>query len=224
MEQTENAQATQAQNTVPSSTGNNEEIAKVNARLEELERANKGLLRDLQSEREKRQQLEARPNPVPVGNPVGGPDPVADVLKPYVAPLEAEIQKLKDEREVGKALKFIAKQEKLDEDDVIQSAVFKDLVEVAKKHNLRGMSPLDEAKAAYQLLNAERQAKATAEKAAEAARNTSISSNSSVVSGQPVYNSGPRSFTRAEISAMSLDEYRAQKATIDAAYRAGLIK
>lgn len=224
----ENVTDASASSPAPTSEGTpTEDAAQLKARIDELERAQKGMLRDLQSEREKRQALEAQAqsSPAPAGQ--SGPasdDPVKDVIQPYLKPYEQEIQILKQQQEISRAVKYIAKQEKLDEDEVINSSQFKELVEVAKRYNLRGMSPLDEAKAAYKLREAEKRSKEEAEKLAETQREAAISSGATVSTGQPLVNKAVKSFTRAEIGAMTLDEYKANREAIQAAQKAGLVK
>lgn len=78
--------------TPPSSGPTVEELS---AKVAELERQNEGRLRDLQSERVKRHELEAKLNPTqPPATPQGDPvqDELGKVLRPFIAPLEKRVQ------------------------------------------------------------------------------------------------------------------------------------
>lgn len=91
----ENQAQTPSTPETPTATGPS--VAELQAQMESLKKESEGRLRDLQSERTKRQELESRLNS---SAPASSADPQSDVtqdelgkvLKPYIAPLEQRVR------------------------------------------------------------------------------------------------------------------------------------
>lgn len=84
---TQTAPATPAPSTAPN-------VDELQVRLAELERQSEGRLRDLQQERQKRQELEQR-LAAPPAAPIVEEDEVSKLIRPYVAPALAEAAEAK---------------------------------------------------------------------------------------------------------------------------------
>lgn len=83
---------TASNETPPAAAG--ADVAALQAKVAELEKQSEGRLRDLQNERAKRQELEARP--IPPAAPVSqetAQDELGNMLKPYLAPIAERARK-----------------------------------------------------------------------------------------------------------------------------------
>lgn len=87
-EENSNTQTTPVAN--PPATG--PDAVALQAKIVELEKQSEGRLRDLQSERAKRQELETKLTPVPVVNNETAADELGKVLNPYIAPVMARVK------------------------------------------------------------------------------------------------------------------------------------
>lgn len=250
-----NAQAqTPTVTPTPASQGQSEDLAKaaveLKARVEELERANKGILNDLRSEREKRQELEAARSTGGYSNtatPVVNPAPTSVDPSAFVTELatkgeaaiteriERYVRPVADELDTQRAVEFLAEQTGKKPSQVrLDKDLEKKLLDVGQRYRISGKSKEEYVQSAWNILKKEEleaelnaktaAAKAEADKAtAEAARSAAVAQNSTVPVGAPTP-SGVRSFTRAEIAKMSLDEYSRNQAEIQKAIASGLVK
>jgi hypothetical protein len=140
-------------------------------------------------------------------------DPVEQLFRQKLAPFQEKLQRVDAmERELQRERvnKFIAKQEKMDPDDVPTSNVWKELLDVAQQYGVRGESPEHEAKLAYELLKKRRMEKASAEAAKERERDSAIVSNQPEPSRAAAPSgSAVRKVSAKEIGRMSVEEYQA---------------
>lgn len=189
----------------PSQSGNtdvNAELEKLKAVNAELERKSQGLLNDLKSEREKRQQLEAGKTnpPAPVGNPVV--DPVNKLI------VETAMPAIQRAIAYEKAKAFVAGKAGVDPDDVEGTEVWKETVAEAQRLGLSG-APDRIAKTAYQLVQQRKEAEKKAKEEAEKQRLAAINGNATVstsTNAAPT-SSGSKTITNKELEKMSLADY-----------------
>jgi hypothetical protein len=188
-----NTQAAEPANP-PSPTSTGPSLEDIQAKVAELERAREGLIRDVQHERSKRKELEQRfaaPAPSassPVTQDVKEEDELAKVLKPYIAPLEAEarqataqLQRMQAEAERQNALAFLSNKTKKSIEEIVSDKSLQErLVATANKWGLSG-SLTAVTQRAYELMEMEN-AKA---KDVEAARNVTVASTQTLPVGTP---------------------------------------
>ena len=212
--------------TIP--TFDNETVEERQARWE---KEKKGLISDLQKEREQRQSLEQRLGTVEKSLEDNGEEPtqqdevtrlaadprtyIMDVVKPYIT----EVGSIRVERKIERAKRWIAKQEKIDPDDIDGSDLEKDLVRIGNEHQLTTIDPEVGIQNAYKILLQERREKLEKEKE----REQKIADNSSEPATRRS-SSSPVSFTRDAIAKMSTAEYEAKKDQIRLAQLEGRIK
>lgn len=135
--------------------GNTEEMAKLKA---EFEKTREGLIRDLQQERTKRQELEQRlspPAPSPEPQKDVSQDELGKVLEPYTAPLRKAVgiiqQQLNEERAKSVlSSKTGKKWEEIEADKGFQEK----LTDVARRHKLVGTAD-DVVARAYRIMELE---------------------------------------------------------------------
>lgn len=159
-------------------------LEELQAKVVDLERAREGLIRDVQQERSKRQELETRiPAPTassPAPQDVNG-DELRQVLNPYIAPLMKEIESLKAQSTEAQAMEFLSSKTGKSKADLMADVAFQDkLVKTAKKWNIAG-STLDVATRAYELMLLEE----SAAKDAERSRQARASETASLPAGAP---------------------------------------
>lgn len=206
-------------------------------RLKALEREKRGVIDDLRAEREKRQQYERRLEEMEkvlnsAANEPEAIDPqsevnrlaqkpkefILEVVKPELERRDQEILRLRQEKRFDQAYQWLAKQEKKDTDEVYGSEIEQDIARITKEHGMGMMDPLEGTKAAYKILQTERRIR----EEEEAKRNQAISNNSTHTVQNPS-SAGTRSFTRAQIAAMSPYEFEQNRAAILDAQAKGLI-
>lgn len=206
-------------------------------RVQQWEREKKGLINDLQSEREKRHSLEERMSmmessikeaeqdqpEVPVDERVNrlARDPdgyISSIVKPEIKTLREEVTRLQMERKYERAYRWLAKAEKKDEEEIPGSDLEKEIVRIAKDHGMTSMDPVEGTKAAYKIYQQEKLERERREKEREEA----ISGNTSEVppTGQ---RSGQTRFTKSQILSMLPAEYERNREAILEAQAKGLI-
>lgn len=207
---------------------------------DEWEKEKKGILRDLQSEREKRHALEEKNNALEsrlavieesldsagedgesqqdrVNRLASDPDGyisnhLAQFAEQQLKPLRSELDMMKVDRDIERALRWVGKQEKKDYEDIAGSDLEQDLARITQEMRARGIVPTNAyegTKEAYRLLQKEREEKASREKERsekiEGQRTESVTPQTPRSSGR---------WTDAEIAAMSVDEFTRNEADI----------
>ena len=172
----------------PPSTGPS--LEDLQAKVAELERAKEGLIRDVQHERSKRQELETRPASQPVQQPQAvEQDEMGRILNPYVAPVASRAEEaykmskqLMDNYHRDQALNFLSQKTGKKAADVMADTNLQQrLTSIATKWNLVG--PMHEvAEKAYELMELED----LRAKEAERTRSQAVASaNTTLVGGTP---------------------------------------
>ena len=203
-------------------------------RIKDLERANKGLIRDLQEERQKKHQYEERLQTLEtslasageeekpeerVNQLAANPDEfISQRFQELAKPLIDEVQSLKWDRKFDQAYGWLAKQEKIDSDEIRGSDLEKDIARIVKEHGMGSMDPYEGTKAAYKIYRQEQ----TEHASREEARSEAISGQKTetVRSTSP----GQTMFTVEQIGGMPYDEYMKNREAILEAQSKGLIK
>lgn len=212
-----NAQATPP--VAPPVTSSGPSLEELAAKVAELERAREGLIRDVQHERTKRQELEASRAVPPVSSPATQEDVTNDELYKVVAPvLERSplAQRLKQQEAFmsqyyqEKALEELAARAGKSKAEIMADTVFQDkLVSTAKKWNLAG-SAHEVALKAYDLMQLE-DMKA---KDVERVRAANVASAASMPKGTPPSKTETRrEYSAAEFKALSSKEFDALSAS-----------
>lgn len=203
-------------------------------RLKTWEKEKKGLISDLQSEREKRQGLESRLSsletrlrPVETVEPVDDkvnrlakdPDTYIDQrLQPHFGRLKEQVDQIQFRAIVNEAYDWLADQEGTTRRKILNSDVDKDIARIVKDNNLTTIDPMSGTQAAYKIYLQEKEEK----KVAEASRSAAINGNSTERPGRPAATGGSR-FSAKQIQAMSLDEFNRNFDAIQEAKRTGQI-
>lgn len=192
-------------------------IEELQTKLQEAERAREGLLREAQSERAKRHELEQRLNAVPAPQAstpspvVNQDDELAKVLNPYVAPFAqkaeyayAELQRMKAEAEQSTALGFLSSKTKKSREEIMADKALQDrLTSVVNKWGLSG-SLADVTRRAYELMEIED----ARSKEHEAARVASASQTQSLpVGGSPKPAVSSSTYSASDFNALSSREF-----------------
>ncbi len=194
---------TQTQPETPAPTATGPSLAELQARMAELERQSEGRLRDLQAERQKRQELEQRiSSPVPpTVNPAK--DELGDVLSPYIAPVAKIAQETKaelDQLRLEKAQNYLSKKMDKEWSQLENDANFQErLNQVVRKYGITG-NVYDISVRAYELMELEnlRNQKVEQERTAQAAASASIPAGM-----PPAPVSSSKQFSAAEFNNMS---------------------
>lgn len=211
-----NVQATPEAPSQTSTGPNLEEQYK--ARVAELERQSEGRLRDLQNEREKRQELEARLSSVqtPVSSPVtqdvGQQDELGKVLNPYISPAIAQAQQAAKEARMvmeqyqrDQALRYLSEQTGKHPKDILADTAFQQKLQAtASKWGVSG-SIVEQTQRAYELMQLE-DLKA---KEADRARAAAVASQQTMSGGVVPQSSGAsaKKLSLAEFNAMPASQY-----------------
>lgn len=192
-------------NTAPPTAGNSSEQVDWKARVEQLEKEKQGIINDLKSEREKRHAYERAQAAAALPNSVNPPSPAYDP-----AQVAEAIVTQKLERE--KAVRWLARQEKVDPDDIDSAPVMTELQGVIQKYNLQGLPISSGVQTAYKLLLQEREAANKAKAVTEATRdNTIVSQQTASSVSVPPAGSKLVKMSRDEIKKMDWREYQAMK-------------
>lgn len=202
------------------------EGANYEERMKQWEKEKKGILRDLQDERNTRQSLEQRLAVIENSLTSAGedgetveqkvqrlanqPDEYIDSrLQQYdesrVKVLEGEIQSLKIDRDIERGLRWVARQEKKDYEDVAGSELEEELARMTLAMKARGIIPTgayEGTKQAYKMLLDEKREKEEKEKN----RDKTIENNRTEEIRSPS-SSGKRVWTPESVQALSLDEF-----------------
>jgi hypothetical protein len=175
---------TQTQQPVPPAPPAGQSVEEVKAQLQaEFDKTREGLIRDLQQERAKRQELESRlqpPAPSPANQDVSQ-DELAKVLNPYLAPVLKETAAIRAQLEEERAKSVLSTRagkswKEIEADKGLQEK----LTDVARRYRLAGSSDQVVVKA-YDIMELE-DLKA---KQAERERTTQAASQASMPSGAP---------------------------------------
>lgn len=224
---------------MPEDTKNTETLED---RLKRLEKENRGLIGDLAEKRGNIRSLEARlaeieksltsvaeetNNGVSTDDRVNrlaqDPDAYIDArvnhwLDQKVKPVEQQVVTLAQERRFEKAVRWLARQEKKDEDEIAGSDLEREVVRIVKEHGMGSMDPLEGTKAAYKLYLQEKSENSQKEKLrAEAIAGQTTESVQRTPSG------GQMRFTRQQILNMSSAEFKKNEEAILKAQAEGLI-
>lgn len=213
------------------------------ARIErDREKEKRGLLTDIQGERDKRHALERRLEEMEQALNSAAKEPevssnqdevnrLAQDPRSYIrevvsADLKRELES-RDKRMnlvessifEDRAYRFLAKQEKLDVEDIYGSELESEIVRITKEHGMGLMNVVEGTKAAYKIYQQEKRSKEEAEKK----RNENISSNATHSVRSNSSSSGTQVFSRSQIGAMSRDEFMKNHEAILKAQREGKI-
>jgi hypothetical protein len=206
---------------------------------EKLKKMNRGLIGDLQSEREKRHSLEQRVTEMEASLASAGQDDgavnpnekvnllaqdpdgyIKRIVREEMEPVEKVIQKNEWDRKFEKAYQWLAKQEKVDIESLYGADVEKDLVRIIKDHGMTTMEPIEGTKAAYKI----RQQELLEKENAERNRDGVISGQSTETVRRPGL-SAPNVFTAEGIRKIIQNgEYEKYRGEILAAQEQGRIK
>jgi DNA repair exonuclease SbcCD ATPase subunit len=176
-------------------------LEELQAKLADFERTREGLIRDLQSERKQRQELEAKlstpPAPSPANQDVNG-DELAKVLNPYIAPYAKRTEALEARYAEDKAMEFLVNKtgktvEQINADTELQDK----LTKTVRKWGISG-NTYDMTTKAYKLMELED----AHNREVERARQARASETTSLPSGAPPA-------TRSSAKEYSADEFNA---------------
>lgn len=172
------------------------------AQLDEIKKQSEGRLRDLQQERAKRQEYEARLASAasPAENPGVKEDELGQVLKPYIAPIAQELEAMRLEKAQNYLVEKTGKQwHEIEADHELQDK----LGQVIRKYGVTG-NVYDKTTRAYELMQLE----ALKSKEEERSRVASAAQAQSLPSGmgKPTVSKG-KSYTADEFANMSPREF-----------------
>ena len=190
-------------------------VAELQAQLDELKRQSEGRLRDLQQERQRRQEYEARvQTPAVQQQTASAPvDEVAQVVNPYIAPVQARVEQLskvvaeyqqeKQERERDAAWAVLSSKTGKKRADLEADTVFqKRLSDTVDKWGLRG-SLMEVTEKALELMELE----GVKAKEQERVRNATISASTPLAGGTPPVPVSGKSFSADAFNRMSPAEF-----------------
>jgi hypothetical protein len=204
-------------------------------RLKAWEREKKGLITDLQAEREKRQAMEQRiagleTRLVPLDS-VGqsaedkvnrlaqNPDAYIDErVNTRVSKVEEELKRERFQSAVNEAYDWLADQEGTTRRKIINSDLDKDMARIIKENSLGNLDPRQGIVAAHKIYLQEKTEKENAEKT----RSAAINGNSTEKPQRSTPVGGMR-FTAKQIASMSMDEFNRNFDAIQEAKKNGLI-
>lgn len=217
---------------------------------DEWEKEKKGILSDLRSERDKRHSLEEKNSALEQRlavieesltsagedgeNPQDRVNRLAQDPDSYIGnhlvqfeetrlkPLQQEIEMMKIDRKIERGLRWVARQEKKDYEDVSGSELENDLARITQEMRARGIVPTDPeegTKEAYRLYLKEKEDKEHREKE----RSGKIEGNRTE-GVTPQARSGSHIWTREEIQELSSDEFTKNETEIKRQMVKGLIK
>lgn len=192
----------------PTQAGNPEEKARLEQmekRNQELEKAVEGLKKDLIETRQHLKQVQQPP--VPAGNPAA--DPVDQLLRAKFEEYSKPYKQALMDVQMARAYDYIGAKENLDPTEVPNSTVFKEIDDTARKYGIQKASPLEGAKAAYDLWKRDKKAEAEAKALAEAERLKAINNNGATTSTVGNVPTGTITrITESELAAMRTDDPR----------------
>lgn len=185
-------------------------LEEIQAKVTELEKAREGLIRDVQQERAKRQELEARLSQPPASSPAQpdvNQDELAKVLNPYLAPVVKQVEAANKELEtlrLEKAQSYLSTKMGKTWDQIETDTAFQDkLLSVVRKYGVSG-NIYDRTVRAYELLQLE-DLKA---KEADRIRAAQAASVQSLPSGAPpASSSAAREYSAEEFNRMGANDF-----------------
>lgn len=208
MAQDENTQTQPAPGT-PAATGPT--VAELQAQLDEIKKQSEGRLRDLQSERARRQELEQRipstPAPSAAQTTDENVDELGKVLTPYTAPIVKKVAIVEQELEAlryEKTQNFLVQKtgktwDQIEADKDLQSR----LIEVSRKYGVGG-NIYDRTVRAYELMELEN----IRAKEVERNRAAAAATTSSLPTGSPApTTSSAKEYTAEEFKRMPVSEF-----------------
>jgi hypothetical protein len=183
--------------------------AELKAQLEEIKNQSEGRLRDLQQERAKRQELEARVASATssVVKPDVTDDELGRVLKPYIEPVAKEAATAKQELEqmrIEKTQNYLQSKTGKSWDAIEADREFQDkMTQVIRKYGVTG-NVYDMTVRAYELLQLEdlKTKEAERARAASAAQNATLPSGTGTVSS-----SSSKKYSAEEFNRMAPSEF-----------------
>lgn len=195
--------------TPPAATGPN--VAELQAQLEEGKKQREGLLRDLQQERSKRQELETKLTPPApsAANPDVKDDELGQVLKPYIEPVAKKAAAAEKELEnlrLEKAQNFLTGKLGKSWESIEADRDFQDkMTQVIRKYGVTG-NVYDMTVRAYELLQLE----SVRVKEEERARAAAASSTASIPPGTgAVSTTSAKKYTAHEFDKLHPKEFGA---------------
>jgi hypothetical protein len=206
-EENSNSQTQQAAPVTPAGPSMEEVKAQMQA---EFDRTREGLIRDLQQERSKRQELEQRLSPPassPANKDVSQDDELGRVLNPYIQPVRQELEATKAQLaqyEQDKAMGYLSEKTGKTREAILNDTVFQQrLVSTAQKWGLRG-NTYDVTQKAMELMELED----LKVKETERARASRTTQNASMPSGAPPAPvTQGKEFSAQEFNSMSSGEF-----------------
>lgn len=200
---------TQANAAVPPAPPAGPSLEEVQAKAAEAERAREGLLRDLQEERRKRQELEARLNTSPAPSPANqdvSNDELAKVLHPYIAPVKKQAEEFMNQYHADKGMEYLSAKTGRSKADIQNDKAYQDkFMGVARKWGITG-NAYDVSVKVYELMELE-DMRNKKDESDRAANSSSAASLPSGAPPSPVVSS--KSFKASEWEKMPLSEYEA---------------
>ncbi len=204
-------------------------------RLKAWEGEKRGILKDLQGERDKRHQLEQRleqiestltsaevvPEDVQAKVQKLSMDPdnyIREIVLREISPIRKTTEDLVIKDQYDKAYRWLAKKEGKDVDEIVGSKLEEELARIVKDRGMAAMDPVNGTKAAYDILKKEEKEK----EKREAEREEAIAGESAERVTIPP-RQGQTRFTRADIAAMSRQEFERNREAILEAQSKGLI-
>jgi len=190
-----------------------DDVAAYKAKLAELEKQSEGRLRDLQAERQKRQELEAKlNNPTPAPSPANQDvtqDELGKVLKPYIDPVMNRVKQAEafvQTTYLDKTAEFLSQKTGKAKDGILNDEeLTQKLVNVAKRFQLQG-NVYDVTRRAYDIMELEslKDKEAERRRVADAAKNQSLPSGNNAPAQET---HGAKEYSEKEFNEMPLHEY-----------------
>jgi hypothetical protein len=200
---------TQSQPTeTPAATGPN--VAEIQAELERVRKESEGRLRDLQAERNKRQEYEQRLNSPAPSAVKPDEDELGTVLKPYIAPIKRQAEEAVKELETmrhEKAQNYLTSKTGKAWEELNGDTVFQDrMAGVVRKYGITG-NIFDMTVRAYELMQLEDLKAKEVERVrlAQASQTASLPSGTGSVAPA----TASKKYTAAEFSALPAREFAA---------------
>lgn len=208
LDESTNAQAAPVAPPVPPAGMSVEEMQ---AKLADLEKARDGLIRDVQQERMKRQELEQRMVQPSASSAVKPheQDELGTVLNPYIGPVAKRVEAVSNELEslrLEKAQNYLVSKTGKSWDQIETDTVFQDkLLSTARKYGLDPrLNIYERTTRAYELLQLEELRAKEADKARAAAAAANANVPTTIPSSSA---SGKKEYDANEFSQMSHQEY-----------------
>lgn len=212
-------------------------LAKFEEEKKSWENQRRGMISDLQQERDKRHTLEEKVNQIEASLTATGTSQTADELiaefakdpdsyiqakteplvESRVKSFEDRLAAMEHQRRIDQAYAWLAEQENKSVSKVVGGETDMALTDVVSRHNLQNSDPLAGVQIAYKIYLQEKAEKELQERA----RQGNVTTQSTERAGTS--NTGTRSFKRSELARMSLQDYEKNREAIYEAQAKGLI-